>query len=291
MASSALARRGPLEAVANFSSFVRVSHTLFSLPLVVAGLLLGARGIPSARVAILGLLAAIGARIAGMALNRIIDRRIDAENPRTKGRELPRGAMSLTEARLVVVAGVLLYLISAALLGPWTAILSPIPLLVFWGYPYLKRLTRWCHAGVGLALGLAPLGGWMAVSQSFEGFERVLPLGVFAWAWVTGFDIIYATLDMDFDRRAGVHSLPAAFGRDGALRVSAALHIVAFGCLLWLQAVQGWGTAALPFLGVAGVLLWLEQRLSSRVELAFFRINIGVGFAVLGQVVAGLLGG
>lgn len=281
----------PLETMTVIGSFVRVSHTLFSLPLVLAGMWIGADGAPAWRVFALALLAATGARTAAMALNRIIDRRIDAANERTAMRELPRGALRLRQAWLVVALGTALYFLGAGALGRLTLWLSPIPLVVFAGYPFLKRFTALCHFGVGLALGLAPLGGWVAVTQSFAGLLDVLPLGVFGLLWVAGFDVIYATLDEAFDRAHGIHSLPARLGRRGALAVSGALHLLAFGALVWLWIEHGWTTAALVPLGAAGLLLFFEHRLSDRVNLAFFRINIVVGFSVLVFVLAGVLSG
>ncbi|MBK8232213.1 MAG: 4-hydroxybenzoate octaprenyltransferase [Candidatus Eisenbacteria bacterium] len=272
----------------NLGRFVRVSHTLFSLPLVVAGLWIGAGGWPTARVFACGLLAAVGARTAAMALNRIIDRKIDAQNARTASRELPRGALSLAQAWGVALVGGLLYFLGAGLLGRVTLALAPIPLAVFALYPFLKRFTRFCHFGVGIALGLAPLGGWLAVRQSFDGWLSVLPLGLFGVAWVAGFDIIYATLDEEFDRRAGIHSMPAALGRTGALRASALLHLLAFAALVQLVIVQQWSRWTLVPLVLCGLLLLLEQRCAENVDLAFFRINLVIGFAVAAMVAIGV---
>jgi 4-hydroxybenzoate polyprenyltransferase len=290
-------------AVATYARFVRVAHTLFSLPLVIAGMLVAAAGLhragaearlPSLRAVLLVLLAAAGARTAALALNRIIDRRIDAQNPRTAARELPSGRMTSAQAWGVAVAGVVLYLAAAALLtrpgGRLTLWLSPIPLAVFTGYPFLKRCTPLCHFGVGLGLALSPLGGWVAVTQSFAGLPQVVPLALFGLFWVSGFDVIYATLDEEFDRACGVHSLPAALGRAGALRISYWLHFTAVLCLLALWWVNGWSGLSLALLAPAAVLLWWEQRLSQVVETPFFTINILIGFAVLLFTAAGVLG-
>jgi len=279
---------GALGSFGTYSRFVRLSHTVFSLPLVFGGILIGAGGLPSLRTLLLCLLAATGARTAAMALNRIIDRKIDARNPRTAARELPSGQLSLAQAWTVAVLGVALYLASAALLGPFVLMLSPVPLAVFIGYPFLKRWTPLCHFGVGLGLALSPLGGWVAVTGSIDNISSILPLGFFGILWVAGFDIIYATLDEDFDRSCGLHSLPAALGRPGALIVSNWLHLLAVLSLLGLWWANGWSRWSLLPLGVTAVLLWVEQRLAAHVELAFFRINILVGFAVLAFVVTGV---
>ena len=282
---------GAIARLGDYARFVRLSHTLFSLPLVIAGMMIGADGWPPGRAVALVLVAAFGARTAALALNRIIDRRIDAMNPRTTVRELPSGRLTVGQAWGVVALGLVLYVASAALLGRLTLFLSPLPFVVFAGYPYLKRFTPLCHFGVGLGLALSPLGGWIAITQSMEGIWSVLPLALFGVFWVTGFVVIYATLDAEFDAACGIHSLPVALGREGALRVSFWLHLSAVLCLLVLWWTNGWERAALLGLIPAAVLLWLEQRLAHRVELAFFRINILVGFAVLGFVLAGLLGG
>ncbi len=306
--ANAIASSGPAgpvrgwSAVGAYSRFVRISHTLFSLPLILSGMLLAVDGLhraglttrlPSLRSVLLVFLAAAGARTAALALNRIIDRRLDALNPRTAARELPSGRMTTSQAWGVTAAGLLLYLAAAALLtrpgSRLILLLSPIPLVVFAGYPFLKRFTPLCHFGVGLGLALSPLGGWVAVTQSLAGLSQVLPLGLFAFFWVSGFDIIYATLDEEFDRACGVHSLPAALGRAGALRISYWLHFTAVFCLLALWWVNRWSGLSLALLAPAGALLWWEQRLSRVVETPFFTINILIGFAVLLFTAAGAL--
>lgn len=280
--------RGVLASMALYGRFVKVAHTVFSLPLILAGMGIAAGGWPSLRVFLLALAAATGARTTALALNRIIDRKIDAANPRTAVRELPGGRMTLPQAWGVTVGGLVIYLAAAALLGPFIVALSPIPLIVFAGYPYLKRFTPLCHLGVGLGLALSPLGGWVAVTQSFEHLERILPLGLFGLFWVAGFDVIYATLDEEFDRACGVFSLPAVLGRTQALSISAGLHLLAFLSLLGLWWVNEWSGRSLLLLAPVALLLWFEQRASRNVELAFFRVNILVGFAVLAFVAVGV---
>lgn len=270
--------------------FVKVSHTLFSLPLVFAGLFLAAEGWPETQIWVLALIAAAGARTTAMALNRIIDRHIDAKNPRTADRELPGGTMNLRQAWTVVGAGLLVYLVACTLLGPFIVALSPLPLAVFALYPYLKRFTPLCHFGVGLALGLSPLGGWLAVRQTWAGIEEVLPLGAFAVLWVAGFDIIYATLDIEFDRKHGVHSIPARFGRVGALYLAALVHAGSVLCLGWLWKLQAWPSSLWVPFGALAVLFVVEHRLAKNVPVAFFNMNIVIGFAVLAFVSFGVFG-
>jgi len=234
------------------------------------------------------LIGATGARIAALALNRIIDREIDKRNPRTAVRELPSGKLSLTHARGVLAVGLVLYLSSAALISPFCLYLSPLPLLIFTVYPYMKRFTPLAHFGVGLGLAMAPLGGWFAVQQSFENIVPGALLTLFTLLWVSGFDIIYSTLDELFDRQENLHSFSAKFGKIRALKISGALHLLAFGILATLFIVYIRAIAALPFLLVSGFLLYLEQKKADDVELAFFKINAVLGFVVLAMVMAGV---
>jgi 4-hydroxybenzoate polyprenyltransferase len=284
------AEMGSAGRVRTWGRFVRFEHTLFSLPLLFAGLFLGAGSLRvGPRLWLLVLIAGAGARTAALALNRIIDRRIDAANPRTRSRELPSGTMSLGEAWALTALGVIAYIVAAWLIAPICLWLAPIPLAVFVAYPYLKRVTPWCHLGVGLGLAMAPLGGWFAARLAFDDVGPVLLLAVFTLLWVAGFDVIYATLDEEHDRAMGIQSLPARYGRRTALRIARAMHIVAW---LSLAALVAWRLAwplALAPLGVVGALLAWEHRRSEDLDLAFFRINVWVGFAALATVAAGLL--
>jgi 4-hydroxybenzoate polyprenyltransferase len=276
-----------MERLLTYARFVKIEHTVFSFPLLVSGALL-ARGELTLRTFLLILAAGTGARVAALGLNRMLDRAIDAENPRTRNRELPAGAMSLAEAGWVTGSGIAVYLLAAVAISPRCLALSPIPLATFLLYPILKRFTMWAHLGVGASLAMGPLGAWYAVQLDFGDFGNALLLCLFTFFWVAGFDIIYATLDIDFDRSFKLHSLPARLGREKALGVSLAFHAVAFVLLamLYFRALSGPLAAAL--LVLIGGLLFLEHRKANDVELAFFRINAVVGFAVLGLVAAGL---
>jgi 4-hydroxybenzoate polyprenyltransferase len=274
-----------------FFSFVKIEHTLFSLPLIYSGVFLASDGvIPPAGLLLLVLAAATGARTIAFALNRIIDRRIDRLNPRTAGRELPSGQMTLTEAIGVLAAGLLLYFGAAYLISDFCFRLSPLPLAVFVFYPTMKRYTPLAHFGVGLGLAMGPLGGWFAVSPSLENLLPPALLSAFTLFWVAGFDIIYSTLDEDFDRKESLHSFPSRFGRERALRYSAWFHVVAFVLLAMLFFVSPLSLVALPLLAATGFLLYLEQRKAEEVELAFFRINAVAGFCVFGMVLLGVVG-
>ncbi len=270
-----------------YSRFVKIEHTLFSFPMLISGALL-ADGALTWRLLLLILVAGTGARTAALGLNRMLDRAIDARNPRTANRELPSGQMTLVEAVAVTGAGILVYLVAAFLISPRCLELSPIPLAVFLAYPLMKRFTIWAHLGVGAALAMGPLGAWFAVQLNFSDYPRIVALCLFTFLWVAGFDIIYATLDVDFDRGERLRSLPARFGKRRALAISLAFHIVAFAllCVLYWTAMTG-PLAALMLLAI-GALLGLEHRQAENVELAFFKVNAVLGFVVLGFVAAGV---
>jgi 4-hydroxybenzoate polyprenyltransferase len=290
MSSTAMSL-SPANRLRTYASFVRFEHTLFSLPLLVAGVFSAPGPALAASRWVLIAIAAMGARSAGLALNRLIDRRIDALNPRTRTRELPSGRMSLAEAYALLVVSAAVYLAGCALLGAWYLRVSWVPLLVFTGYPYLKRVTPLCHLGVGAALALAPLAGYAAAHPDLAQPGPALWLAGFALAWVGGFDIIYAMLDEEFDRAQGVRSMIAWLGRARGLRVAAGLHLIAFLCLLAASAAlwrvgqtpkPAWAGPALAVaLATAGALLILEQRWAEDVNLAFFKVNVVVGFAVV----------
>ena len=291
-APPALAAPGRLR---TYASFVRFEHTLFSLPLILAGVFsVVAWPLTAARWGLIAV-AAVGARTAAMSLNRIIDRHLDARNPRTRTRELPAGRMALAEAIGLLVVSTIAYLAACAALGSWYLKVAIVPLAVFTLYPYLKRFTPLCHLGVGAALALAPLAGYAAAHPDLQRPIPALFLAGFALFWVTGFDIIYATLDEAFDREHGVHSMVVWLGRRNALRVSWVLHVVAMaflGVLTWGMTASSFADrpvwAAAAWLGFAGtvVLLWLEQRWAEDVNLAFFKTNVAVGFVVLATMLA-----
>lgn len=272
----------------NYANFIKFEHTLFSLPLIFAGTFLAAKGLPDWKLLILIVLAATGARTSALAINRILDRRIDALNPRTEDRELPSGKISLTKAYIITVLALILYFISAYLICDLVLYLSPIPLIIFIIYPLMKRFTPFCHFGVGLGLALAPLGGWVAVTCSFEGILPAVVLSLFTLCWVAGFDIIYATLDEEFDKKAGIYSMVSVYGRGTALMVSSALHQSAFFFVAFLYFFMFKSIVAGVFLVLIGALLFLEHRKAENVDLAFFKINILVGFAIFLFVLSGI---
>jgi len=272
-----------------FLRFVKIEHTIFTLPLIYGGVFLGLHKTPSVELLVLVFTAAVGARTIAFALNRIIDREIDFRNPRTAQRELPSGRMNLREAVFVLIAGCIFYFGSAAFLSTFCLLLSPIPLIIFVVYPYMKRFTILAHFGVGLGMSMAPLGGWFAVSPSFKNLLPAALLCLFTIMWGAGFDIIYATLDEEFDRKENLYSFVSRFGRSRALRYSAALHLIGFVALtsLFFISIHTW--YALPFLLITGVLLWIERVKAANVDLAFFKINAWLGFTVFGMIIVGAI--
>ncbi|MBI2427704.1 MAG: UbiA family prenyltransferase [Ignavibacteriales bacterium] len=271
-----------------YLNFIKIEHTLFSLPMIYSGVFLASKERPSILLLMLVLAAAVGARLVAMTLNRIIDREIDKYNPRTINRELPSGKMNLKESYVVLILGLALYLVSAKLISDFCFYLSPIPLIIFIIYPYLKRFTPMAHFGVGMGLAMGPLGGFFAVTGSFERFGEALLLPLFNLFWATGFDIIYSTLDEEFDKKAGLFSFPSRFGKKRALQISGGLHILAFVTLIALVYFSLHALIALPSLFLSGFLLWLEQHKAEDVELAFFKINIVVGFSILVMILVSI---
>jgi 4-hydroxybenzoate polyprenyltransferase len=234
------------------------------------------------------LLAAVSARLVAMSLNRIIDREIDKRNPRTASRELPAGTLKLISAWMLIVICAAIYFTVAYSISRFCLLLSPLPLAVFVIYPYMKRFTPFAHFGVGAGLSMAPLGGWFA-AQTYTGtfvyssLYDLLPgilLTLFTILWGTGFDIIYSTLDEEFDKKENLYSFPSRFGKEKALQYSALLHFLSFGVLTALYVVSIKSIIAFPALMLSGFLLYLEQKKSNDVELAFFKINAVLGFVV-----------
>ncbi len=255
--------------------------------MIYSGVFLASKNFPPVQLLILVLTAAIGARIIAMTLNRIIDREIDKHNPRTVHRELASGKMTLWQGYGVLILGFILYLASAYFISDFCLRLSPIPLIVFIIYPYLKRFTPLAHFGVGFGLAMGPLGGWFAVTGSFENFGIAMLLPLFNIFWATGFDIIYSTLDEHFDKQANLYSFPSRFGKEKALKISGLLHGVAFTILIALFYYSLHAIIAVPFLLLSGFLLYLEQKKVDDVDLAFFKINIVLGFSVFLMVIVG----
>lgn len=219
-----------MEKMKIYAEFIKIEHTLFALPFAYVGALMAAKGIPNLRILILILFAFTSFRSAAMALNRIIDRDIDALNPRTKNRHIPAGLISLKEAYLIVLISLAIYFLSACLINETAFKLSPIPAITAYIYPYLKRHTCLSHFVLGLNLSYAPLGGWISVTNTLSLETELIPtlIAIAVIFWVAGFDIIYALQDLEFDRKYNLHSIGAHFGVNAALKTSAICHIIFF---------------------------------------------------------------
>jgi 4-hydroxybenzoate polyprenyltransferase len=264
-------------------NFTKIEHTAFSLPLLFTGAWLGGQAQwPPIRVLLLIIIAATGARIFGMSFNRIFDRRIDALNPRTAGRELPAGSLSVATALTVAIAGLIIYVIACALLGRWCLYLSPLPLVPLLGYSLLKRFTWLCHFGIGLCLALAPLGAFVAVAGNPRFSSEVLLFSGFVFCWLSGADIIYALLDIDSDRRNGICSLPARVGSKQAQWISAATHLAALICLTLLLVILSAGIPAFLALAVTAMTFVLMYIPTIPIHRRFFPIATLAG--VVGSV-------
>jgi 4-hydroxybenzoate polyprenyltransferase len=246
-----------------YASLIKVSHTVFALPFALAAIVLAApRGeITVTRVALIVLCIA-AARTAAMAFNRLVDRDFDAANPRTAGRELPRGAVRVTGVVALVVASCVVFVAGAAALGTMTLLLSPIALGLALGYSYTKRFTAWCHLVLGAAVSLAPGGAWIAVGAPVDAAAWLLVLAVAAW--VGGFDVLYAQADREFDLRTGLRSIPAALGPVGARVASALLHAVTVGALIAAGVLLERGPIYFAGCAVAAGVLVAEQWLAPR---------------------------
>jgi len=260
---------------------IKFKHTVFALPFALMGAFLAGRGVPPAEVFLWLIVAMAGARTCAMGFNRIADRHFDARNPRTSRRALPAGEVSLGESwAMVIIAGVVFFF-ACFMLNRLALALAPFALALTLFYSLTKRFTWLCHVVLGVALAFAPLGGWVAVSGTLAGFPWLLSLGVLFW--VAGFDVIYACLDADFDRQAGLFSMPAHLGRRRAFHLAVFFHVLAF----ILFTATGYVSALNAFYYVGIVLtgaalfyqhLVVSPRDLSRIQLSFFSMN---GFIAL----------
>jgi 4-hydroxybenzoate polyprenyltransferase len=265
----------------DYSNLVKLPHTVFALPFALVGATLASYRHPvEVRHVVLILAAFTAARFAAMGFNRIVDRHIDARNPRTAGREIPAGKLTARQATLAVAAASAVFLLAAALLNPLCLALAPVALGWILLYSYTKRFTRWAHLVLGSALAIAPVGAYLAIAGAWSDPPAVLlVLAAGVLCWVGGFDILYSLQDMEFDRAEGLHSVPAALGARRALLVSRLLHAAAAAAFLALGfLLPELGAAYLA--GAAGIALMLayEQSLVrsddfSRIDAAFFNVN------------------
>jgi 4-hydroxybenzoate polyprenyltransferase len=272
----------------SFLNLVKVEHSVFALPFAYLSALT-AMTVQGRRVHWFDLLlitiAMVGARTFAMAANRIIDRHIDARNPRTAGRELVTGAVSVRTAWVGASVALVVFLGAAALLNPLCLALSPLAVLPLVVYPYAKRFTDWPHAILALAQMVGPVGAWLAVTGTFRGSFPAWVLGAAVGLWIGGFDLIYATQDVEVDRRIGVHSVPARYGVRFALAASTVAHVVTFALFVWYGVLVGLGTPWwIGLLLTAGAFGYEHSIVKpddlSRVNRAFFTANGFVGIAL-----------
>jgi len=290
-----------LKRVAVYASFVRFSHSVFALPFALAGALLAAQRLQPAdpvgwlagegvRRLVWILVAMVAARSAAMGFNRLADARVDALNPRTANRELPRGAMSLREAALFVATASVVFVIAAWQLSPLCLALSPVALAIVFWYSLAKRYTTWTQLFLGLAMAVAPVGGWLAAGGrgGWEPWLLALAIG----AWVGGFDVLYACQDLDFDRAHGLRSIPVRFGVPASLAISRAMHVVAIACLVALALVAPLGRVYLAGVAAVAAMLVYEQSLVRADDLSqvkrAFDLNGYVGILYLVVLVVSL---
>lgn len=257
---------------------IKFEHTVFALPFAFMGMMLAAQGWPSWTTVFWITTAMVGARSCAMAFNRLVDRRIDALNPRTQERELPAGKVEPTFVLIFVFASAVLLVGSAWMLNPLAFKLSPLALFIIMVYSLTKRFTAWCHVVLGLSLAGAPLGAWIAV----RGEVSLLPilLAAAVLTWVAGFDVLYALQDHSFDRESGLFSIPVRFGEKGALIISALLHLGTLGFFssLFVFSPPDLGIFyGVGLLGSAGLLFWQHFVIRpgdlSRLNAAFFQAN------------------
>ena len=271
---------------------IKWEHSVFALPFALTGAVLAAGGWP--RPAVLGwiVLCMVSARSAAMAFNRLVDVRLDAANPRTKMRALPAGRLSAGFVAGFVVVSSAVFVLGAAMLNRLTLELALPTLAVLLVYSYMKRVTRWSHLVLGLALGIAPSAAWIAVRGSLD--ERITVLTAAVLLWVGGFDVLYACQDFEFDRAAGLKSVPQAFGLTRAFWIARAMHLGMVCLLAWLVRLFGMGGMAWAGVGVVAALLIYEHSIVSprdlrRMNAAFFTLNGVISVVFFGFFAADVL--
>jgi 4-hydroxybenzoate polyprenyltransferase len=255
---------------------IKWEHSIFALPFALCGAMLAAGGVPSLHQLLWIIVAMVAARSAAMSFNRLADASIDAANPRTRTRALPAGVLTQGFVRNFVVLSSAVFLFAAWELNHLAFLLSPLALAILLVYSYTKRWTRWSHLALGFALGVAPAAAWIAVRGSLD--PRILLLTAAVTFWVTGFDVLYACQDLDFDRQAGLHSIPRYLGVGNALRIARLFHLLML--LLLAALIVEFGLGKLAWIGLAAVfvLLAYEHSLVSKDDLsklnaAFFTMN------------------
>ncbi len=255
---------------------IKWEHSIFALPFALTGAVLAAGTWPSLRVLGWIIVCMVAARSAAMAFNRLVDARLDAANPRTAMRALPAGALTTSFVAGFVLISAVIFFLGAAMLNHLTLLLAPVALVVVLAYSYMKRITRWSHLVLGLALGIAPSAAWIAVRGSLD--PRIIILTLAVLLWVGGFDVLYACQDFEHDRSAGLNSVPQAFGLDAAFWIARVMHVGMLATLYWMVVSFQLGRVAMIGIAVVALLLLYEHLLVSprdlrRMNAAFFTLN------------------
>ena len=255
---------------------IKWEHSIFALPFALTGAVLAAGGWPRLAVLFWIVVCMVSARSAAMAFNRLVDARLDAVNPRTATRALPAGRLSAGFVTGFVAMSAAVFLLGAGMLNRLTLELAPLALAIILAYSYMKRVTRWSHLVLGLALGIAPSAAWIAVRGALDG--RIVVLSAAVLLWVGGFDVLYACQDYEHDRAAGLNSVPQAFGLAPAFWIARAMHLGMLCLLLWLVRLFALGPLALAGVGTVAALLVYEHSMVSprdlrRMNAAFFTLN------------------
>ena len=301
MTSAAPAREGQTFAgdslLARYASFVKLPHTLFALPFAGVGLILATYTVaepPGLAVILWVVIAFTAARFAAMGFNRIVDREQDALNPRTRARELPSGKLSVGQAAASVAVASAIFIAAAWMLNPLCGWLAPVALGWVFFYSYTKRFTAWAHTVLGLGLGIAPVGAYLAVTGAWsEPWPALLVLAGGVMVWTAGFDIIYAVQDEAFDREHGLHSIPARLGTRRALGVARLLHFLSVVAFFSIWALDLFAVGRVYLIGVGGMAVLLhfahaslrkgpvEELDMKRIDRAFFHTNVAVSTGML----------
>lgn len=278
-----------LHKISVFMEMIKFAHTIFALPFALSGALLAIRGLPSGQQLLFIVLAMVGARTAAMAMNRLIDAEIDARNPRTAGRAIPAGLLSKGAVFGAILLSVALLLWSAAMLNPLCLKLSPIALFFLVLYSYCKRFTALAHVVLGICLAAAPIGAWAALTGTIA--LPAVVLGLLVLFWVAGFDILYALQDLEYDRSAGLHSIPVALGVNGSLWLARLFHLITVGLLVWLIFLLGLGSWFwLGSAAMTAMLLYEHLLLRggdlTKLDAAFFTMNGYISLTFLAATAA-----
>lgn len=266
-----------------YMDFIVIKHTVFAIPFAYLGAFLASKGIPSVHVLLWVGLAFIGARSGAMAINNLIDKEIDLKNPRTKNRALPSGLIKVKEVIFLIIVSYFMLFYSAYKLNYTCLLLAPLVPITSFIYPYLKRFTYLSHLVLGLNLGYAPAGGWIAVTDSIDPIIFILTAAV--TLWVAGFDIIYSLQDIDIDLAMNLKSIPSVFGIENALKISKTFHILMLALLFAFFMAMKLGIVFLFGLFIISILVMYEHKIVARktykdIQIAFFNVNAMISMSM-----------